>query len=525
MSISLPAVKRALISVSDKSQLVEFAQALHALDIALISTGGSAKALAEAGIPVTKVSDITEFPEIMEGRVKTLHPKIHGGILARRDVDATTLDEHAIAPIDLVVVNLYPFEKTISGHHTLSDAIENIDIGGPCMIRAAAKNHAWVGVVVDPEDYDTVITTLKTQGGLDDTTRQHLAQKAFTHTAHYDTAISHYLAHAFSPKDTESLPERFAPEFSRLQTLRYGENPQQTAALYAQATPHTTTGTIAHATILQGKALSYNNLADADAAFSCVQAFETPACVIVKHANPCGVALAEDFTQAYQRAFVCDKTSAFGGIIAFNGTVDAKTARAILDNQFVEVVIGTAIADDALAIFAEKPNVRVLATGKAAHPVYPRYEMKAISGGVLVQTFDAPEQDISTFKIVSKRHPTETEMQDLLFAWRVCHFVKSNAIVYGKDLQTAGVGAGQMSRVFSASIAAEKAQQAGLSLKQAVMASDAFFPFRDGIDTAATHGISAVIHPGGSIRDEEIIQAADEHDMAMVMTGIRHFKH
>ena len=521
MQTVLP-VTRALLSVSDKTGIVELARELAALGVALLSTGGTAKALREAGIDVTDVSDVTGFPEIMDGRVKTLHPKIHGGLLGRSGVDDAVMAEHGIAPIDLLVVNLYPFAQTVAKPGcTYDDAVENIDIGGPAMLRAAAKNHARTSVVVDPADYAALLDALGA-GGTDAAQRRAFAAKAYAHTAAYDGQIASWLSpRAADPDAPEAWPKTFHASLHLASALRYGENPHQRGALYLEAgAPQ---GIVATARFLQGKELSYNNLADADAALECVKAFDAPACVIVKHANPCGVAVAADLMTAYDRAYAVDPTSAFGGIIAFNRELDAATAGEILKRQFVEVVIAPSIAADALPLFAKKANVRVLATGGLR--THAGFEYKRIAGGLLVQDADTDSLTAADLKIVTAKAPTETHLRDLLFAWKVAMHVKSNAIVYAKDLQTVGIGAGQMSRVVSAKIASLKAEEAGLVVPGSVMASDAFFPFRDGIDAAAAAGIVAVIQPGGSMRDAEVIAAADEHGMAMVFTGRRHFRH
>ena len=515
-------VRRALLSVSDKTGLVELARGLHALGVDLLSTGGTARSLREAGLPVRDVSEVTGFPEIMDGRVKTLHPKIHGGLLGREGTDDAVMAEHGIAPIDLLVVNLYPFAQTVAKPDcSYEDAIENIDIGGPAMLRAAAKNHARTSVVVDPADYEALLEALKA-GGSTAAQRRAWAAKAYAHTAAYDGQIAMWLSpRAEDPATPEAWPRTFHASLQLASALRYGENPHQRGALYVEAGAGE--GIVATARFLQGKELSYNNLADADAALECVKAFDAPACVIVKHANPCGVAVAADLMTAYDRAFAVDPTSAFGGIIAFNRELDAATAAEILKRQFVEVVIAPAIAADALPHFAKKPNVRVLACG----PLRPAggLEYKRIAGGLLVQDADTDSLTAADLKVVSKRAPSEAELRDLLFAWKVAMYVKSNAIVYARDLQTVGIGAGQMSRVVSARIAGLKAAEAGLQVAGSVMASDAFFPFRDGIDAAAAAGIAAVIQPGGSMRDAEVIAAADEHGMSMVFTGRRHFRH
>ncbi|HEB67412.1 MAG TPA: bifunctional phosphoribosylaminoimidazolecarboxamide formyltransferase/IMP cyclohydrolase [Gammaproteobacteria bacterium] len=518
-------ITRALISVSDKTGIVDFARALHAEHgVEILSTGGTARLLSDAGIPVTEVSDYTGFPEMMDGRVKTLHPKIHGGLLGRHGIDDAVMAEHGIAPIDLVVVNLYPFEKTVADPACdLATAIENIDIGGPTMLRAAAKNHAAVTVVVAAADYERVLDEMRRHdGGVSDEVRFDLAVKTFEHTARYDGAIANYLG-SIRPDGTRSdFPRTFNSQFHHVQAMRYGENPHQKAAFYVEAEPAEASVATAHQ--IQGKELSYNNIADTDAALECVKQFdEAPACVIVKHANPCGVALGADLRQAYDRAYQTDPESAFGGIIAFNQPLDADTARAIVDRQFVEVIIAPAVSDEAAAVVAEKKNVRLLACGQWPAEPAPRLDFKRVNGGLLVQDADLALYD--ELRVVTQREPSEQEMTDLLFTWKVAKFVKSNAIVYGRDRMTIGVGAGQMSRVNSARIAAIKAEHAGLEVKGAVMASDAFFPFRDGLDQAAEAGITAVIQPGGSMRDEEVIAAADEHGIAMVFTGMRHFRH
>ncbi len=518
-------ITRALISVSDKTGIVDFARALHAEHgVEILSTGGTARLLADAGIPVTEVSDYTGFPEMMDGRVKTLHPKIHGGLLGRRGIDDAVMAEHGIAPIDLVVVNLYPFEKTVADPDCdLATAIENIDIGGPTMLRAAAKNHAAVTVVVEAADYERVLDEMsRHDGGVSDAVRFDLAVKTFEHTARYDGAIANHLG-CIRPDGTRSdFPRTFNSQFHHAQAMRYGENPHQKAAFYVEPEPAEASVATAHQ--IQGKELSYNNIADTDAALECVKQFdEAPACVIVKHANPCGVALGTDLLEAYDRAYQTDPESAFGGIIAFNQPLDADTARAIVDRQFVEVIIAPAVSDKAADVVAAKKNVRLLACGQWPAEPAPRLDFKRVNGGLLVQDADLALYD--ELRVVTQREPSEQEMTDLLFTWKVAKFVKSNAIVYGRDRMTIGVGAGQMSRVNSARIAAIKAEHAGLEVKGAVMASDAFFPFRDGLDQAAEAGITAVIQPGGSMRDEEVIAAADEHGIAMVFTGMRHFRH
>jgi phosphoribosylaminoimidazolecarboxamide formyltransferase / IMP cyclohydrolase len=518
-------IARALLSVSDKTGLVEFARGLADLGVALLSTGGTAKALAAAGLEVTEIDAYTGFPEMLDGRVKTLHPKVHAGILARRDSSehAATLAAHGIPPIDLVVVNLYPFRETIAkAGCTLAEAIENIDIGGPTLVRAAAKNYAGVGVVVDPEDYDALLHELKTNGGsLTAATRFGLAQKAFSHTAAYDGAISNYLSARDGAGTARSFPDRFNWQGAKLQDLRYGENPHQQAAFYRDETP--AGGTIAAARQLQGKELSYNNIADSDAAWECVKTFSETACVIVKHANPCGVAVAATPLEAYRKALATDPTSAFGGIIAFNREVDAETADAV-GAQFVEVLIAPSYTAEALERNAKKANVRVLKLALAMVP-QRTWDSKRVGGGMLIQTADFDNLAAGELKVVTKKSPTAAQLTDLLFAWRVARFVKSNAIVYCAGGATLGIGAGQMSRVDSTRIAAIKAANAGLSLAGSVVASDAFFPFRDGLDVVADNGAIAVIQPGGSMRDAEVIAAADERGIAMVFTGIRHFRH
>ena len=523
MAESPVAIRRALLSVSDKRGLVDLARALAAAGIELLSTGGTARALREAGLAVRDVSDLTGFPEIMDGRVKTLHPRVHGGLLGRAGTDDAVMAQHGIAPIDLVVVNLYPFETTVADPAvSMHDAIENIDIGGPAMLRAAAKNHARVAVVVDPADYAALRDALAA-GGTTLAQRRAWAAKTYAHTARYDGIVATWLG-----ARAGDAPQRFAPtlhlSFERGTPLRYGENPHQAGALYVErdAPP----GSIAAARVLAGKELSYNNYADADAALACVQQFpERPACVIVKHANPCGVAVADSIAAAYDRAYATDPTSAFGGIIAFKRPLDAATARMILERQFVEVVIAPAVDEAARAAFAAKPNVRVLAAGDPTPTAGARLDFKRIGGGLLVQDADHDALTTSDLSVVTRRAPTAAELDDLLFAWRVALFVKSNAIVYARDGATIGIGAGQMSRVVSAKIAALKAAEAGLAVPGSVMASDAFFPFRDGIDAAVAAGIRAVVQPGGSMRDREVIAAADAHGIAMVFTGIRHFRH
>jgi phosphoribosylaminoimidazolecarboxamide formyltransferase / IMP cyclohydrolase len=533
----MSSIQRALISVSDKSGIVEFARTLNTAGVEILSTGGTAKLLADNGISVTEVSDYTGFPEMMAGRVKTLHPKIHGGLLGRRGVDEAVMAEHGIVPIDLLVVNLYPFEQTIAKPGCdLATAIENIDIGGPAMLRSAAKNYAAVTVVVDPNDYGSVLKEMgANNGAVTAATRFALACKVFAHTAHYDGVIANYLG-LRNGEENKDFPPSLSLHYQKVQGMRYGENPHQNAAFYAESSPQQIC--VATAAQLQGKELSYNNVADTDAALECVKSFDEPTCVIVKHANPCGVAIGENLLMAYERAFKTDPTSAFGGIIAFNRTLDAQTAKTIIDRQFVEVIIAPEVAEEAKPILATKANVRVLATGSWDNkPSVPsvekgdisglggRLDFKRVNGGLLVQERDLGAITAADLKKVTQRQPTETELQDLLFAWKVVKFVKSNAIVYCKEGMTIGVGAGQMSRVYSAKIAAIKAADEQLQVKGSVMASDAFFPFRDGIDAAAEAGITAVIQPGGSMRDQEVIAAADEHGIAMVFTGMRHFRH
>ena len=522
----MTATRRALISVSDKTGVVDFARGLSALGIEILSTGGTAKLLAANDIAATEVADYTGFPEIMGGRVKTLHPKIHGGLLARRGVDDEVMAANGIQAIDMVVVNLYPFEKTVSDPRcNLPTAIENIDIGGPTMLRAAAKNHHFVSVLVDPIDYAVVLEELQTNHcSVSDATRYRLASKAFDHTARYDGIIANYLGRIHpESNERELFPNSLNLQFVKKQTMRYGENPHQQAAFYVE--PNAGEASVATANQIQGKELSYNNIADADAALECVKQFEEPACVIVKHANPCGVCQADDLTVAYDRAYACDPTSAFGGIIAFNRELDAHTARTIVERQFVEVIIAPGISADAKPILADKKNVRVLTCNNWSARQQMAFDFKRVNGGLLVQDRDLAMVDTSDLQVVTRRQPSEREILDLLFAWKVCKYIKSNAIVYCRDHMTVGVGAGQMSRVYSARIAAIKAADAGLDVKGSVLASDAFFPFRDGLDSAAEVGVTAVIQPGGSLRDDEVIAAADEHGIAMVFTGIRHFRH
>ena len=535
-------VRRALISVSDKHGIEEFARSLHGLGVELVSTGGTARLLEEAGIPVAEISGLTGFPEIMGGRVKTLHPLVHGGLLGRRGTDDEVMREHGIEPIDLLAVNLYPFERTIARPDCrLAEAVENIDIGGPAMLRAAAKNHADVATVSDPDDYPGVIEEMRRRSGaLSAKTRFALAVKAFAHTARYDAAIADYLGSVdgadTQPAERSRFPAVLAGRLVRQAELRYGENPHQAAALYRDRDAPATAGpTVAGARLAQGKPLSFNNIADADAALQCVRALgATPACVIVKHANPCGAAVAASAREAYERAFRTDPTSAFGGIIAFNRPLDGELARAVLERQFVEVIVAPSIAGaDAAAALAAKPGVRVLVTGEAGEPSAggdgghrgASLDIRSVGGGILVQEADHDAVTADDLDVATRRAPTPSELDDLLFAWRVARFVKSNAIVYVRGGATLGIGAGQTSRVHSARIGRLKAEEEGLELRGSAMASDAFFPFRDGIDAAAEAGVAAVIQPGGSRRDPEVIAAADEHGMAMVLTGVRHFRH
>jgi phosphoribosylaminoimidazolecarboxamide formyltransferase/IMP cyclohydrolase len=517
-------IRQALLSVSDKTGVLEFARGLAAQGARLLSTGGTARLLREAGLAVTEVADYTGFPEMLDGRVKTLHPKIHGGLLGRRDLPehVAAMRAAGIDDIDLVCVNLYPFTETVARPGcSLAEAIENIDIGGPAMLRSAAKNHAHVAVVTDPADYAALIDEMKATGGaLGEATRFALACKAFSHTAAYDGAISNYLTALGPDGRLEPFPARFSQQFERVQTLRYGENPHQAAAFYRDSVP--APGSLAGYHQLQGKALSYNNIADADAAWECVKTFDAPACVIVKHANPCGVAVADTVAAAYDQAFATDPTSAFGGIIAVNRELDAAAAQAI-SRQFVEVIIAPRVLPDAKAVLAQKANIRVLEVALAAGA--NAFDMKRVGGGLLLQTPDTLNVISAQLKAVTRRQPTAQELSDLMFAWRVAKFVKSNAIVYCGHGRTLGIGAGQMSRVDSARIASIKAANAGLDLAGSAVASDAFFPFRDGVDVVAAGGARAIIQPGGSVRDDEVIAAADEHGIAMVFTGCRHFRH
>ncbi len=522
-SSSRQTIRRALISVSDKTGIVEFAQELSKFDIEILSTGGTAKLLNENGLKITQVSEHTGFPEIMDGRVKTLHPKIHGGILGRRDVDAKVMQQHDIDPIDLVVINLYPFAATIAKPNcTLEDAIENIDIGGPAMLRAAAKNHTHVAVVVDPTDYANILDMLRSNdGAVDDELRFNLAVKAFEYTAQYDGMVANYLGKKL-PSSNETFPRTLNLQFHQAQILRYGENPHQRGAFYVEE--GALEASVATSKVLQGKELSFNNVADTDAALECVRQFTSPACVIVKHANPCGVAVGNDILQAYELAYQTDPTSAFGGIIAFNKELDEQTAKSITDRQFVEVLVAPIISFAAREVLAGKKNVRVLECGTWLNTI-SSFDYKRVLGGLLVQDRDLGVVEKDDLKVVSKRTPTDDEIRDLLFAWKVVKFIKSNAIVYAHNQQTIGVGAGQMSRVYSAKVAALKAQDENLPVAGSVMASDAFFPFRDAIDAAHEIGIAAIIQPGGSVNDDEVIKAVDEHEMAMVFTGMRHFRH
>ena len=529
-------IHRALISVSDKTGIIEFAKALTERGIDILSTGGTARLLSEQGIAVTEVSDYTGFPEMMDGRVKTLHPKVHGGVLGRRGQDDDVMEKHGINPIDMVVVNLYPFAETVAKEGcTLADAVENIDIGGPTMVRSAAKNHKDVTIVVNAHDYNRVIAEMDANDkSLTLETRFDLAIAAFEHTASYDGMIANYFGTMVpsygenkegdepSPENKSKFPRTFNQQFEKKQDMRYGENSHQAAAFYVEANPQE--ASVSTARQIQGKALSYNNIADTDAALECVKEFNEPACVIVKHANPCGVALGKDILEAYNRAYQTDPTSAFGGIIAFNQELDAETAAAIVERQFVEVIIAPSVSAEAIGIVAAKKNVRLLECGEWSTKT-TGFDVKRVNGGLLVQDRDQGMVSLNDLKVVSKRQPTEEELKDALFCWKVAKFVKSNAIVYAKGDMTIGVGAGQMSRVYSAKIAGIKAADEGLEVAGSVMASDAFFPFRDGIDAAAEAGIKCVIQPGGSMRDDEVIAAADEHGMAMIFTGMRHFRH
>jgi phosphoribosylaminoimidazolecarboxamide formyltransferase/IMP cyclohydrolase len=523
----LPPVRRALLSVSDKTGIVEFARELKERGIELLSTGGTAKLLVSHGIAVKEVAAHTGFPEIMGGRVKTLHPKIHGGLLGRRGTDEDVMRDHGIEPIDLLAVNLYPFAATVArADCTYDDAVENIDIGGPAMVRAAAKNHASVTVVVDPGDYRGLLDDLAANHGSTHVVmRQKLAAKAFAHTAQYDAMVSAYFTGAIGAigGDDVTFPDDLNLSLRKHLDLRYGENPHQRAAFYRDS--RAIGASVTTAVQIQGKELSYNNIADGDTALECVRQFDAPACVIVKHANPCGVAMADSLRIAYERAYRTDPTSAFGGIIAFNRELDAATVGTILERQFVEVILAPAIAPDAVPLLATKDNIRVLVTGDLRQPITQLLEYKSVAGGLLVQTRDDGMVKTHELRVVTRRTPDGAELDDLMFAWRIAKYVKSNAIVCVKDRTTVGVGAGQMSRVVSSKIAALKAKDEGLTLEGAALASDAFFPFRDGLDAVAEFGIKAVIQPGGSKRDAEVIAAADDHDIAMVFTGMRHFRH
>ncbi len=520
----LVTIKRALLSVSDKTGLVDFARALVARRVEMLSTGGTARALRDAGLPVIDVGTYTGFPEMMDGRVKTLHPRVHGGLLGRRGVDDAVMEQHDIPRIDLLAVNLYPFAATVAKPDcTYAEAIENIDIGGPAMVRAASKNHESVTVIVDPADYSQVLADLDANDGATSIdTRSELAAKAFAHTAKYDTMVSAYLLGRQANSD-ESFADTLPLVFEKVQDLRYGENPHQRAAFYRE--PAASGSCVSTARMLQGKELSFNNIADTDTAVECVRVFVEPACVIVKHANPCGVATAVSLVDAYDRAYRTDPTSAFGGIIAFNRELDEETAVAITGRQFVEVIAAPSVSAAAAAVLASKQNVRVLTVGALANRPSSDFEYRSVVGGLLVQSRDTALADPSTFRIVTQKKPTPTQYADLWFAWRVCKYVKSNAIVFAKDGMTIGVGAGQMSRMYSTHVAALKAKDEGLQVEGSAMASDAFFPFRDGIDAAAKYGITAIVQPGGSKRDEEVIAAADEHGMTMAFTGMRHFRH
>ncbi|MBL0206982.1 MAG: bifunctional phosphoribosylaminoimidazolecarboxamide formyltransferase/IMP cyclohydrolase [Propionivibrio sp.] len=519
-------IRQALISLSDKRGALEFARGLAAQGVKLLSTGGTARQLRDAGLEVTDIGDYTGFPEMLDGRVKTLHPKVHGGILARRDLPEhlATIEKHGIPTIDLVCVNLYPFRETIAKPDvTLEEAIENIDIGGPAMVRSAAKNYTSVAVVTDPEDYTALLAEMQANdGALTPATRFGLAKKAFTHTARYDAAIANWLTALDEDNKPKLFPDKLQLAFDCVETLRYGENPHQKAAFYRDPIP--TPGTIADYRQVQGKELSYNNIADADAAWECVKTFQAPCCVIIKHANPCGVAIDVDLLSAYEKAFKTDSSSAFGGIIAFNGTVDTEVVKAMNERKhFVEVLIAPAYTPEAKAMLASKQNLRVLELPLSNN--YHAFEFKRVGGGLLLQTPDMFNVLASDLKVVTHATPTDAQLDDLLFAWRVAKFVKSNAIVFCGGGMTLGVGAGQMSRVDSTRIAAAKASNAGLSLAGSCVASDAFFPFRDGLDVVAEAGAKSVIQPGGSVRDEEVIAAANEHGLAMVFTGARHFRH
>lgn len=523
-------IRRALLSVSDKTGIVEFAEALLSHGVELLSTGGTARLLADADLPVTEISEYTGFPEMMDGRVKTLHPKVHGGILGRRGQDDAIMEQQGIESIDMVVVNLYPFAQTVARPDcALEDAVENIDIGGPTMVRSAAKNHKDVAIVVRSSDYAAIITEMdNNDGSLQYTTRFNLAIKAFEYTAAYDSIIANYFGalvpayHGDIEQPAGRFPRTLNLNYIKTQNVRYGENSHQQAAFYIEEEPEE--ASISTAEQLQGKALSYNNIADTDAALECVKEFAEPACVIVKHANPCGVAVGNNILAAYERAYQTDTTSAFGGIIAFNRELDAATARAIIRRQFVEVIIAPCVSQGARSLLAAKHNVRVLACGRWQLRA-AGLDFKRVNGGLLVQERDLGMVNEVDLRVVSERQPSVQELRDAMFCWKVAKFVKSNAIVYGRDNMTIGIGAGQMSRVYSAKIASIKAADEGLEVKGSAMASDAFFPFRDGIDAAAAAGITCIIQPGGSIRDDEVIAAANEHGIAMIFTGMRHFRH
>lgn len=524
-NMSKPEIRRALISVSNKRGLIPFAQQLAASGVEIIATGGTAALLIQHEIPVISVSNYTGFPEIMGGRVKTLHPKIYAGLLRRTGIDEAVMEEHDIGPIDLLIVNLYPFQETVASPDcTFAQAIENIDIGGPAMLRAAAKNHATITVIVDPDDYDLILAEIQKNGGTSLASRKFLAKKAFAHTAQYDSAIYAYLAQESNEPPENTFPEFYQPVFKKQINLRYGENPHQSAALYIDLP--SSSHSLANANLLQGKPLSYNNLLDGDAALNCVRNLDSqlPGCVIIKHATPCGVAQAPTLVEAYQKALATDPTSAFGGIIAFNQPLDKVTAQTIMQQQFVEVLIAPAIPGEVLQLLQNKPLWRILVCHSAPE-ISAKPDMHAINGGLLLQQRDYDDMDAKHLQCMTRRKPSAEEIKDLLFAWKVVQFVKSNAIVYAKNQMTLGIGGGQTSRVFSAQIAILKAEQAQLPLTGACMASDAFLPFADGIEVAAKAGIRSIIQPGGSKRDEEVIAVANSYDIAMVFTGIRHFRH
>ena len=518
-------IRYALLSVSDKTGILDFARILNSLNIKIISTGGTATLLEKFKLPVIRISEYTGFPEIMDGRIKTLHPKIHGGLLGRRGIDEAIMLKHDIKLIDLVVVNLYPFEK-VTEHDkcTLRMAIENIDIGGLTILRASAKNYSFVTVLIDPSDYDRVTRQLERIGSTDDATRLNLAVKTFEHTAHYDGVIANFLGNIKADNRLMKFPLLFNRKFNKVQDMRYGENPHQEAAFYVES--DVKSGSIGAVKQLQGKKMSYNNIADADIALECVKAFpEAPTCVIVKHNNPCGIAMSNNLLSAYDLAYQTDVVSAFGGIIAFNRTLDGATAQSIIDRQFVEIIIAPDISDEAKIIVKQRSNVRLLCCGSLPEEQVESLDFKRVTGGLLVQDRDIAMVTASEFNIVTEKAPTVGQILDLLFAWRVVKFVKSNAIVYVNNQHTIGIGAGQMSRIISSQIAEIKAKNAALSIAGSVMASDAFFPFRDGLDAAANIEIGAIIQPGGSMRDDEIIEAANEYEISMVFTGIRHFRH